>query len=74
MDLSVLHEKIAILKGSPDKRLPSWIFDNKKFISITYTDEELSVVCPENVIPDNHEMTVEKDWRCIKVDGPLIIL
>ncbi|TMN20815.1 ACT domain-containing protein [Lentibacillus cibarius] len=71
MNLSVLHEKIAILKGSPDKNIPSWIFDNKKFISVTYTEEELSVVCLENVIPDNHEMVVEKGWRCIKVDGPL---
>lgn len=71
MNLSVLHEKIAVLKGSPDKNVPSWVFANKKFISVTYTDEELSVVCVEDIIPDNHEMNVEKGWRCIKVDGPL---
>lgn len=71
MNLSVLNEKIAILKSSPDKNIPSWVFDNKRFISVTYTDEELLIVCSENVIPDNHEMTVEKGWKCIKVDGPL---
>ncbi len=40
-----------------------------EFFSVTRTTDELSIVCPENVVIDSDSS--EPDWRCIKVLGPL---
>ncbi len=49
-------------------RIPSWV-ETDKFFSVTKTDDELSIVCSEDIVPTNTK--VEKDWRGFKVDGPL---
>lgn len=40
------------------------------FVSLTVTDEEISLVCPTENMPQNC-LTAEAGWRCIKVAGPL---
>ncbi|NCA99657.1 MAG: ACT domain-containing protein [Clostridia bacterium] len=52
-------------KGS---ETPSWAVSGDLF-SVTRTAEELSVVCPEQNIPDG--VKAERDWRILKVIGPL---
>lgn len=49
-----------------DAPWPTWA--RGTFVSVTATDEELSVVCPTNVVPA--EVTAERDWRVLKVVGP----
>jgi len=39
------------------------------FFSVTRTHEELSIVCPESVIPV--DVKQESGWRMLKVEGPL---
>lgn len=39
------------------------------FCSITRTNEELSIVCAENVVPQ--EVKQVTGWRAFKVEGPL---
>lgn len=36
---------------------------------MTRTDDELSVVCSENLVPEG--IIAETNWRCFKVLGPL---
>jgi hypothetical protein len=39
------------------------------FFSVTRTKEELSLVCPQEMVPEGTHC--EKDFRSIKVEGPL---
>ena len=48
--------------------IPDWALDGD-FTSITRTQEELSLVCPEGNIPEGE--TCEMGWRILKVEGPL---
>jgi hypothetical protein len=38
-------------------------------VSITRTDEELSIICDEGAVP--RDVRAERGWRCMKVLGPL---
>ncbi len=51
--------------------IPSWAL-NANIFSIMRTDEELSIVCPSNSLPDNdYFKNIEPDWQCIKIEGVL---
>ena len=39
------------------------------FCSVTRTEDEISVVVPEEVVPATWQ--TERGWRCLKVHGPL---
>jgi hypothetical protein len=41
------------------------------FWSVTRTDAELSVVCPEDAVPGGGAVRVEQGWRALEVAGPL---
>jgi hypothetical protein len=66
--LSVLPERLAVCRLSPDEMIPNWVFATS-FWSITRTDEELSLIVPEEFVPSSWKS--EKGWRCLKVLGPL---
>jgi hypothetical protein len=68
-NLKVLPKKFLILKFQTDSVLPDWIYSSD-FYSITKTHEELSVVTEQ---PDsiNESIKVSKDWRVLKIIGPL---
>lgn len=71
MNLSLLSENYAVIKLRPKEPIPNWVsdFDNG-LLSITYTADELSIVCNVDKIPEGLE-AIEKTWRCLKVDGIL---
>lgn len=54
--------------GSP---LPGWIDWSDPLVSVSRTEDELSIICPEDRIPDG--VTCEKGWRVFKVAGPIEI-
>ena len=69
LDLVILKKKFAICQLSPKDSLP----DTSKlgdFWSITKTNDEISIIVTENLIPHGNCKT-EKGWRAIKVIGPL---
>lgn len=68
-NLKVLQKKYSILKFQSSSVLPEWIYSSE-FYSITNTLEELSVV---TVQPDSFKenITASKDWRVLKIIGPL---
>ena len=69
MKLVALPELLAVCRLLPEQDIPSWALTRKKFLSITYTSEELSIVCPAEVVPPS--VRCEKAWRALKVQGPL---
>ena len=59
---------LAICRFPPGTELPEWIREDR-FVSITRTPEELSVVCPEELLPDG--IQAERGWQLIKLKGPI---
>jgi hypothetical protein len=66
--LTVLPEPMAICKLAPTASVAEWASAGK-FLSITWTTSELSIVCPAAQVPDG--ITHVRGWRCIKVEDPL---
>ncbi len=48
---------------------PDWPISSNGLYSITRTADEISIVCQEENIPE--ECFSEKDFRALKVEGPL---
>jgi hypothetical protein len=63
MVLPGLHAVCRLPAGTP---LPGWAAG--KFVSITSTADEVSVMCPAERVPA--EIKAERDWRVLKVIGP----
>ncbi len=68
LTLILSAQKLAVCKFDKNDPVPVWA-ENNFFFSITRTEDELSLVCPEDILPDN--ITAEKDWRALKVNGTL---
>ncbi len=68
LTLSILPYHLAVCRLSPDFTLPRWLFAFP-FWSVTRTADELSVVLPEENVPE--EWKSEKGWRSLMVGGPL---
>ena len=66
--LWVVGGTYAVCKLDHSAELPVWAM-RSDLLSITRTMDELSVVCDQTEIPNG--VTCERDWRCLKVAGPL---
>jgi len=69
MKLSFLPDTFAVCRLSPDWEIPGWALNQRGFVSITYTHDELSIVCVEATAPDN--VQAERGWIALQVHGPL---
>jgi uncharacterized protein len=69
MDLIVLANKYSIYKFKNVHTLPEWIYLSD-FYSITRTKDELSVVAFQRDLI-SEDFNCSKDWRILKVVGPL---
>ncbi|MFC0470317.1 ACT domain-containing protein [Halalkalibacter kiskunsagensis] len=70
MNLVILDTIFSVVKLPPTEEIPSWA-GRGEFISMTRTNEELSIVCPTSDVPNNLLKDVEHDWKCIKIEGVL---
>jgi len=68
LTMKLLNEKFAVCRLNKNELIPDWV-KNSDFYSITKTSDELSIVCSQDSIPSN--IKCEKDWRTLKVEGPL---
>lgn len=68
LDLLVLNGKFAVCRLNADAEMPGWAQPGG-FSSITRTDDELSVICPQENVPEN--VTAERDFRALRVAGRL---
>ena len=67
MNLLILPDTFAICRLAGDAQIPDWASGD--FISITRTADELSIVCPQDHVPD--DVKAERGWRCLRVAGTL---
>ena len=58
----------AVCRLGAKEPVPAWLGDGP-FVSITRTEAELSVVCPDSAVPPG--IRSERSWRCLRVVGPL---
>jgi uncharacterized protein len=68
LTLTILAGTFAVsklVKGAP---IPSWA-SSSGWWSVTRTDDELSVVCSEPLVPV--DVVSNRGWKCFKVSGPL---
>ena len=65
--LEVLLGTFAICRLDAAADVPDWA--TGEVVSITRTPDELSIVCPEDSVPEN--IRIESGWRCLRVAGPL---
>ncbi len=57
---------LAVCRLGGADPIPGWAVDGP-FFSITRTAEELSIVCPENLVPV--DVQAERGWRALRVAG-----
>ena len=70
MDLRVLSERLSVCRLPVDAPWPVPPHGTA-FFSVTRTEDEISVVCPEDSAPQGDHVRVEPDWRALEVAGPL---
>lgn len=66
--ISVLPQTFAVCWIDPTSAIPAWA-TKSSFFTISRTSEELSIICPQEDVPDNTRS--DAGWRCFKVEGPL---
>jgi len=69
MKLTLLPGRFAICRLSPQEPPPIWLNHQGNLVSITYTSDECSIVCPEDIVPQ--DVQAERGWKAVKVSGPL---
>lgn len=68
LKMRLFKEKYGICRLESESSIPEWARAGE-FFSITKTLDELSIVCAQHNVPE--EVKCEKDWRALKVEGPL---
>lgn len=68
LTLKLLKEKYSVCRLDKNNSIPSWATKGE-FFSITKTEDELSIVCLQDNVPDS--IKCETDWKILKVEGPL---
>jgi uncharacterized protein len=58
---------MAVCQFAPNAPIPSWALEGK-FFCVVRTPDELSLVCSEDVVPE--EVTAERGWVALKLEGP----
>lgn len=67
--LDVLPVRLAVCRLPADAQVPVWAQQGRGFVSITRTEEELSIVCAAEGVPAGFRQ--EGPFRALKVRGPL---
>ena len=68
LTLRVEPGEFAICRCGPSEPVPPWA-QRGGFYSVTRTPDELSIVCPDDDVPDG--VRCERAWSCVAVRGPL---
>ncbi len=68
LSLIVWPYTLAICRLPPESPLPGWTAESR-FLSITRSEDELSLVCEQALVPAG--VQAEPGWRALKVAGPL---
>jgi hypothetical protein len=59
-----------VCRFDSDAQIPAWALE-VRFLCVTRTPDELSIVCGEDRVPENLAgMKVESGWIALKLEGP----
>ncbi len=58
----------AVCQVEGHKDIPGWA-SSRVFCSVTRTPDELSIVCPQDLVPK--EVKAVRGWRSLRVEGEL---
>jgi len=67
LQLSLWPDLYAVCRLEPDHAIPHWALSGP-FISVTRTDDELSIIVRESDVP--MDVNHEGGWRAFKLQGP----
>jgi len=72
MRLALHPGRFAIVRLKPEARIPKWAVQERRgsFVSVTRTEDELSVACDENEVPAGLECSTA--WGASRCRGHLI--
>ncbi len=65
--MRVLDGDYGVARLEPSEPIPAWA-EGPGFVSISRSDDELSVVCLESRIPEG--VRDDRGWACLKLLGP----
>ncbi|NMO54469.1 ACT domain-containing protein [Actinoplanes sp. TBRC 11911] len=71
LDLDLLPEEYAVCRLPAGSPMPASLGngpDDKTVISLSWTSEELSIICPADRVPP--DAIADTAWRCLRVVGP----
>lgn len=68
LQYSLLPGRFAVCRLDPAGPSAEWATRGSGFGSVARTADELSVVCPEEHVPDG--VKAERGWLCVKLEGP----
>jgi hypothetical protein len=68
LNLDLLSDELAVCRLPVDAAVPNWAWSGE-LMSITCSDDEQSVVCAADPVPDDVRHTA--GWRAFRVRGPL---
>lgn len=67
LNLRLVPGRYAIAQLPPDDAIPAWA-DGPGFVALSRADDELTVVCLENRVPEGTK--VQPGWACLRTVGP----
>jgi len=70
LQYSVLPQRLAVCRVLPGAEIPAWGLAGE-FFCVTRTQDELSIVCSENLVPQQDEgVVIERGWAALRLEGP----
>ena len=66
----ILNGSYSVCRLDHANSCPEWASKSTGFVSITKSDNELSIVCPTDSVPDDLDR-IESGFRVLRVAGPL---
>ncbi len=66
LNLSLLKDKYAVCSLPATAPIPDWAL-KESLVSITRTEDELTIVCRQDLIPTQYKRDL--NWRCFRIDG-----
>jgi len=69
VNLVLLPPRLAVCRLDAGVSLPPWFALEAPVSAAIVRDDELTLVCPEEAVPD--AVVAERGWRALEVAGPL---
>lgn len=68
-ELSVLGGAFVVCRLPPSTPVPAWALEATGLVSVTRTDDELSIICREHHAPRG--VAAPGRWHALKLHGPI---